>query len=808
VRLHRVKLLNFRQHAETEIVLGDGITAVIGPNGAGKTTLLEAIAWAFYGAPAARGSRDSLRWNRAPARSAVRVEVDFSLGPHEYRAVRTLYGAELYLDRGDAPLANSQQEVTAAIQRLLGMTREEFFNTYFTGQKDLAVMAAMGPTERGKFLSRVLGYEKLKAAQDRLREHRSVLRGELQGLERGLGDPAELETERTTAMERRTAAALGREAAEAAHGHAVGRRDQEGPAWTEMVKRRESVLSLDGERRLAEQRVEEARRDFERLDREMAEALTARTRLDELKPRLDEVAPLREELERLEREAQAAGRRRSLSGQLEELGRQARRQEERRTTLAAAPGELDRARSAYDAARQALADRQAEEERMRTEWVRARQEAETRRASLADQYRDLQTHRESIVTAGPDGVCPTCKRTLEEEYEGVLATLGRQLEEIEINGKYFRQRIQQLADEPDEVRAAHEAVQAAERAADEASEVLGTARARGRELTDVEQELARLTERIRETEHAIASLPEQYDAERHEVVRTQLKALDPVVGRAAEYRVKAARAEQLVQEAEGAERLLSEREATVRSLTEVIADLGFSEERFAEARERYERAEAGVREAELVLEGRKGDLRAAEEALATVERRVRERAARAVRADELRRDLHLHDELDRAYQDLRGELNAQLRPELSDLASEFLSDLTDGRYHELELDEQYRLLVLEDGEPKPVISGGEEDIAHLVLRLAISQMVAERAGQPLSLLVLDEIFGSLDESRRQHVVGLLRRLGDRFPQVVLITHIESVRDSVDRVLRVQLDPGRGAAVVSEDTGGRDEDVAA
>jgi exonuclease SbcC len=128
----------------------------------------------------------------------------------------------------------------------------------------------------------------------------------------------------------------------------------------------------------------------------------------------------------------------------------------------------------------------------------------------------------------------------------------------------------------------------------------------------------------------------------------------------------------------------------------------------------------------------------------------------------------------------------------------FLADLTDGRYHELELDDQYRILLLEEGEPRPVISGGEEDVANLVLRLAISQMVAERAGQPLSLLVLDEIFGSLDEQRREHVVALLRRLADRFPQVILITHIESVRDSVDRVLRVAVDPATGAALVRDE----------
>jgi exonuclease SbcC len=141
-----------------------------------------------------------------------------------------------------------------------------------------------------------------------------------------------------------------------------------------------------------------------------------------------------------------------------------------------------------------------------------------------------------------------------------------------------------------------------------------------------------------------------------------------------------------------------------------------------------------------------------------------------------------------------------MRPEIAERASVFLSDLTDARYSELELDEQYRTTVMEDGLPKPVISGGEEDLVNLVLRLAISQMVAERAGQPLSLLVLDEIFGGLDESRRYNVVELLRHLGLRFPQVILITHIETVRHEVDRVLRVEFDQRRNMALVTENGG--------
>jgi exonuclease SbcC len=189
------------------------------------------------------------------------------------------------------------------------------------------------------------------------------------------------------------------------------------------------------------------------------------------------------------------------------------------------------------------------------------------------------------------------------------------------------------------------------------------------------------------------------------------------------------------------------------------------------------------------------DETAARDALGHAERTRQEMERTQEAHTRLQRDRRLHDELDRAYSDLRTDLNLQLRPELSELASSFLTDLTDSRYTELELDDHYNVIVLEDGVPKPVISGGEEDLSNLVLRLAISQMIAERAGQSFSLLVLDEIFGSLDEARRRNVVELLRHLQDRFEQVILITHIESVRDELDRVIHVEFDEQTGSSRV-------------
>jgi exonuclease SbcC len=225
------------------------------------------------------------------------------------------------------------------------------------------------------------------------------------------------------------------------------------------------------------------------------------------------------------------------------------------------------------------------------------------------------------------------------------------------------------------------------------------------------------------------------------------------------------------------------------------------------------RVEEALRRADVDRAMARAELAAASDRLRAAERAEQDAAERAARAAAVQREFRLHNELDRALGDLRTDLNQEMRPELAALSGEFLGILTDGRYDEVQLDEEYDLTVLEDGEPQPVISGGEEDLGNLVLRLAVSQMIAERAGQPLTLLVLDEIFGSLDETRRLNVLALLRGLETRFPQVVLITHIEGVREAVDRVLRVRYDEAAGTAAVTEERasdalGGPGEDVAA
>jgi exonuclease SbcC len=134
---------------------------------------------------------------------------------------------------------------------------------------------------------------------------------------------------------------------------------------------------------------------------------------------------------------------------------------------------------------------------------------------------------------------------------------------------------------------------------------------------------------------------------------------------------------------------------------------------------------------------------------------------------------------------------------LESRASENLALLTNGRYPVLELDEEFEPTILEDGIPKQVISGGEEDVVALALRLALSELIQERQGRPMSLMILDEVFGGLDADRRQAVLERLHAIKGRFNQILVISHIEEINQVADQCIFLTRDDESRSTMVGD-----------
>jgi DNA repair protein SbcC/Rad50 len=797
MRLNSLRLCNFRQHADTYITFDTGLTGIIGPNGSGKSTILEAIAWALYGQDAARGKKETIRSLRAGANARVSVELDFELGGHRYRVKRGLTQAELYLDGADQPMANSLTGVSDMLRRRLGMSREEFFNTYFTGQKELDVMAAMAPSERAQFLSRVLGYERLRVAQRLVKERARMLSAEAAGLRAAMPDAASIERVHSEAAERLAQATERARLSTERRERANALLADVAPRWLAAQREREPLQEALAELRVAESEAASYSRDAERIGRELAEVANADAELRRLGEELAPLGPLSEELHQLDQLARDDGRRQALLETERALEEELRRLRERRVKIETAPTLEEEVILELEQKRALLELVEGELEAKRTEWVRDRQEAETKRTTLRQQYAEVKEQRERLVAAGEDGTCPTCERPLHDHYRSVLDHFDELMDNLVADGKYFTSRIEQLEEMPVEVRELDERRRATFEDVGKLERRLAKVQLAVQELGQLTRDLQAKEQRFEQVRSDREAIPGQYNAVRHAEARRELERLRPLDARATRLATQLERRDALEAERDRAAAGVAAAQGRVAVLTARRDLLSFSEQSYAELRVRHDSVTAELRSAELDAVAAAGEASAASAAVVRAEQARAELARAKGKLDTLDRQKRLHDELDRAYTDLRTDLNVQLRPEMSELASAFLTELTDARYDELELDDSYNLTVLEDGVPKPVISGGEQDVANLCLRLAISQMIAERAGQSFSLLILDEVFGSLDESRRQNVVELLRGLQDRFEQVIVITHIEQVREGLDRVISVRYDEETGTSVVAQ-----------
>ncbi len=87
-----------------------------------------------------------------------------------------------------------------------------------------------------------------------------------------------------------------------------------------------------------------------------------------------------------------------------------------------------------------------------------------------------------------------------------------------------------------------------------------------------------------------------------------------------------------------------------------------------------------------------------------------------------------------------------------------------------------------------MFSGGESFRINFAIRLALSHVLAQRAGARLQTLVIDEGFGSQDEIGRQRLTEAITLVQDDYKKILVITHIDALKDIFSSQLVVEKTP--------------------
>jgi exonuclease SbcC len=498
-----------------------------------------------------------------------------------------------------------------------------------------------------------------------------------------------------------------------------------------------------------------------------------------------------------------------LEGRLEEIDRELARREEYRQSLQAAEAEAARAT-------EELASAEAQ-------WVsiqQVRQELVTLQREIDDRTRRITSTEREVVEAERDlaEVRTRADRVaLQAALEAVQAelagfdTLQGQLEEVAGRQREAGQEAARLRGanellgpqtEPLKVRAA-----TLESSTEPTCPTCGQALTedhRHRLLEELRAEIEGRREAYRANQARLRELEVQVKS-----MESDRQALDRALRQRPERSQRAGELRALLEHAGESERRAA---ALAERMARWQAELTSERAERATLETQVEKSEAQLRAASLTpdaidrlrLRKRMADERVggARQQLAALESFARQRTERRAELDRLANDLSLYEDLREAFgkRGVPAMIIETAVPELEASANELLGRMTDGRMHARietqreiktgEVREALDILISDELGTRAyeLYSGGEAFRVNFAIRIALSRLLARRAGAQLRSLFIDEGFGTQDAGGREHLVAAINSIQDDFDRILVITHIDELRDAFPARIEVSKSP--------------------
>jgi len=806
MRLRYMELRNYRKFREARIEFPDGVVAIVGNNGTGKTTILEAVTWALFGnsSSVVRDNKEGVVSLGAAPGEECSVVLEFDLGEDLYRLARNMKVKSLKTDaslevNGNV-LATGDTDVTKAIVSRLGMDHQAFFVSVFTKQKDLNALANLKPAERKTLVLRMLRVDSLDKVIKSIDADANNVKREAEGVSALLRDGDGQDKVKLLREEERTAADSLRKIAEGSSKLLTDRKAASERSltakgfWETEEERYRKDVELERRQTGARAGLQAKHETLGKLEKEVLELQALRDSLPELEGR-----------EREYREARAAAERHSV---LRETYLKRRRLEEdltaRRADMDALGKEGEQAAKEMSGLPDievslATVEANLNETRELISSIAAQARvAESEAARLRAELGTSKRKAEEIAKLGEDSNCPTCLRRMGAQYTDLLRRYQEEQKALE-DGALLQDEIRAgLMEQRSRSEQRREALEARR------SKLLTQSRLKAsleERVRKVRESLVLTQGKAEALQKELESLgPVDYDAQAHEAAKRLVADLEPSHLSLNRAMAKMERLPLALEERERMAAAVAGEEETLRVVSQERRALGFDMKALLLKKKGYEEAHENEERLAQEMIRAEGEQRRLAFQIGSLRERAEELEGLRTKHSALIREQETLNRLSQVMRGFKENVISRIVPTLSDVSSDLLSQLTEGKYGGMRLDENYQMWLYDQGEEFRLerFSGGEVDLANLCLRLAISRMIMERSGNQMNFLVLDEIFGSQDQSRKRSILETLGQLQKQFRQILLITHIDDVKDNVSAVLRVQEKEDGSSTAVLED----------
>ena len=392
---------------------------------------------------------------------------------------------------------------------------------------------------------------------------------------------------------------------------------------------------------------------------------------------------------------------------------------------------------------------------------------------------------QTMQERGPDSICPECERTLGEHHSLLLKKLQKELGEKTAEITAIVQEKEELLSIANEEKAHLEALKRRKKS-------LEAERQQGVELSasvrQLRLQLTKLNQEKSDAEKELSAIGTVvFDEQQYQKVTTELKILKIASESYNQLRGESKNLPSLEKRKAENERQILQKTTELDNLQKNLQSIDYQEEAFQKVKLDMSEMDEKVKNIQKEKNQQRIQFAVVDERLNNNAKELIGLAETVARQKELLVKISELETLNSVFKDLKDNLMERIIPALSEIASAIFCEMTDSRYLGLELDDGYNIIIYDGAEKYPInrFSGGEMDLANLCLRLAISRLLSERSGKDINFLVLDEIFGSQDQSRKRNIMSALSKLENQFNQILLITHIDDVKDLMQNVIAVR-----------------------